>query len=352
MGWGFYAPYVPVARRRANALREVRRLTAKGTQVSPVEIAGRVIASTFWGKAWCDNLESYSDFENRLPRGRTYVRNGSVVDLQIETGKITSMVSGSSLYRIVIQIRPLATPCWKKLKQQCGAGIGTVVELLQGRLSNSVMSVVTSRDCGLFPAPAEIEMSCSCPDWAGMCKHVAATLYGVGNRLDREPQLLFKLRQVDHLELIAQAGQPSPKLKGAGGKTIAKDQLADVFGIELESEGEMSDILQRIPATSPRSKKTAAPGKTKTVRADAGSAPEGSPAVSGKPAGSRRKTLTASARKRIAEAQVKRWRDARERMRSQDRNGNQLSPKPVEKSAKAKLAPSAHGKPARRSRAV
>ena len=163
------------------------------------------------------------------------------------------------------------------------------------------MSVVTSRDCGLFPAPAEIEMSCSCPDWAGMCKHVAATLYGVGNRLDHEPQLLFKVREVDHLELIAQAGQPSPKLKGAGGKTIAKDQLADVFGMELESEGEIGDTLQRIPAKLPRSKKTAAPGKTKTVRADAGNTPEGAPAVSGKPAGSRRKTLTAAARKRIAE---------------------------------------------------
>lgn len=350
MGWGFYAPYVPVAQRRANALRAVRRLATKGAQVSPVEIAGRAIASTFWGKAWCDNLESYSDFENRLPRGRTYVRNGSVVDLQIETGKITSMVSGSSLYRIVIQIRPLAAPRWKKLKQQCGARIGTVVELLQGRLSTSVMSVVTSRDCGLFPAPADIEMSCSCPDWAGMCKHVAATLYGVGNRLDREPQLLFKLRQVDHLELIAQAGQPAPKLKGAGSKTIAKDQLADVFGIELETEVETGNTQQRIPAKSPRSKKTAAPEKTKTVRADAGSAPEGASAASGKPAGSRRRTLTAAARKRIAEVQRKRWQNLREKMLARDRNEN--SPAPAKKSAKARAATSTPSKPAPRSRGV
>ena len=352
MGWGYYAPYVPVARRRANALREVKRLTAKGKPVSPVEIKGRVIASTFWGKAWCDNLESYSDFENRLPRGRTYVRNGSVVDLQIETGKITSMVSGSRLYRIVIEIRPLAAPHWKKLKEQCGAGIGTVVELLQGRLSTSVMSVVTSRDCGLFPAPADIEMSCSCPDWAGMCKHVAATLYGVGNRLDREPQLLFRLRQVDHLELIAQAGQPAPKLKDAGRKTIASDQLAGVFGIELETESETGNTQQRIPAKSPRSKKPAALAKKKTVHGDAGSVSEVAPAVGGKPAGSRRNTLTAAARKRIAEAQVKRWRDARERIQSQDRNGNQLSPKPAKKSSKAKQAPTAHGKPAPPGRAV
>jgi uncharacterized Zn finger protein len=352
MGWGFYASYVPVAQRRANALREVRRLATKGRQISPVEIAGRTIASTFWGKSWCDNLESYSDYANRLPRGRTYVRNGSVVDLQIEPGKITSMVSGSHLYRITIQVRPLAAPRWKNLKEQCGAWIGSVVELLQGRLSTSVMTIVTSRDSGLFPAPAEIEMSCSCPDWAGMCKHVAATLYGVGNRLDREPDLLFKLRQVDHLELIAQAGRPAPKLKGAGRKTIAKDQLADVFGIELETEGETAESQQQEPAKSPRSKKTSAFGKKKTVRADAESAPEKAPAVSGKPAESRRKTLTAPARKRIVEAQRKRWRDVRERMASQNRDGNPLSPAPVKNTAKSKLALPAHGKPARHRRAV
>ncbi len=252
-GWG-YRPYVPVAQRRANAQRAAQRLAAKGKQVSPVEIAGRAIATTFWGKAWCDNLESYSDFENRLPRGRTYVRNGSVVDLQIEPGKITAMVSGSHLYRIVIQIGPLAAARWKQLKQQCGAGIGSIVELLQGRLSSSVMGVVTSRENGLFPAPAEIEMSCSCPDWAGMCKHLAATLYGVGNRLDQQPDILFKLRQVDHLELIAEAGRKAPETQARGKKVIAGDQLADVFGIELENPALAADARQSTPAPASRSK--------------------------------------------------------------------------------------------------
>jgi len=240
-------------------------------------------------------------------------------------GSIDTIPANDLIQAFSLSINDLLIPIAGK-----GPGIGTVVELLQGRLSISVMSVVTSRDCGLFLSPADIEMSCSCPDWAAMCKHVAATLYGVGNRLDREPQLLFKLRQVDHLELIAQAGQPAPQLKSKGSKTIAKDQSSK----------------------SPRSKKAVAIEKTKSVRADAGSGPEGAPAVSSKPAGSRRKTLTVAARKRIAEAQVKRWRDARDRMRSQDRNGNQYSPSTVKKSAKVKLAPSAHGKPARRSRAV
>ena len=235
MSWWSFRPYVSVGQRRANALREVKKLAKKGHKTSPVEIAGRIIASTFWGKAWCDNLESYSDFSNRLPRGRTYVRNGSVVDLQIEPGKVTSLVSGSSLYRITIKIKPLASGCWGNVKSQCGGHIGSMVELLQGKLSKSVMEIVTKRDVGMFPAPKEIEMSCSCPDYAGMCKHVAATLYGIGNRLDHQPELLFKLRQVDHLELIAQAASPIAKPKAAKKKTLAADQLAEVFGIELDN---------------------------------------------------------------------------------------------------------------------
>jgi uncharacterized Zn finger protein len=235
MRWDDYAPYVSVAQRRAGALREVQKLARKGRQVSPVQVAGRIIASTFWGKAWCDNLESYSDFSNRLPRGRTYVRNGSVVDLRVEAGEVTSLVSGSNLYRITIGIRPLAAPHWDEIKTQCGGQIGSLVELLQGRLSHSVMEIVTRHGKGLFPSPKEIQMSCSCPDWADMCKHVAATLYGIGSRLDREPELLFKLRAVDHLELIAQAGSPVARL-GARRKTIATDRLADVFGIDLETE--------------------------------------------------------------------------------------------------------------------
>lgn len=232
--WWNFRPYVPVAQRRANALRAVKKLSKNGKQVSPVEIAGRRIAATFWGKAWCDNLESYSDYSNRLPRGRTYVRNGSVVDLQIEPGKVTSLVSGSSLYRITVKIKPLASPCWKKIKSKCGDQIGSLVELLQGKLSKGVMEIVTQRGGGMFPEPKEIEMSCSCPDWAGMCKHVAATLYGIGNRLDHQPELLFKLRQVDHLELIAEAASSNAKPKASRKKTIAADQLADIFGIELE----------------------------------------------------------------------------------------------------------------------
>jgi uncharacterized Zn finger protein len=236
MSWWSYPAYVSVAERRAKAAREVAKLKKKGRVITPVLIDGRDIARTFWGKAWCDNLESYSDFENRLPRGRSYVKNGSVCDLQIEAGSVTALVCGTELYRIAIRIKPLPPADWKAIKAQCAGQIGSLIELLQGKLSKAVMEVVTRRDGGLFPEPREIGMNCSCPDWADMCKHVAAALYGVGARLDHQPELLFKLRQVDHLELITQAADAGVvRRRGAPrGRTIAAGDLADVFGVELD----------------------------------------------------------------------------------------------------------------------
>jgi uncharacterized Zn finger protein len=236
MSWFAFRPYVSVAQRRAKASQLTAKLRKQGRTITPITIAGRAIATTFWGKAWCDHLESYSDYANRLPRGRTYVRNGSVIDLQIGPGKITAMVSGSNIYHITIKIAKLSSQRWKTVKAQCAGKVGSVLELLQGRFAKSVMTILTDRDKGLFPAPAEISMQCSCPDWAGMCKHLAAVLYGIGSRLDHQPELLFVLREVDHLELIEQAATAgSLGSTGAGRpKTLKDNELADIFGIELE----------------------------------------------------------------------------------------------------------------------
>ncbi len=267
MGWYGYGfrPYVSVAQRRANALRHVEKLKKKGQAITPVQIDGRAIAKTFWGKAWCDHLESYSDYANRLPRGRTYVRNGSVVDLQIAPGKVTAIVSGSEIYHVNIAIKPLKTPRWSGIKTRCAGRISSVLELLQGRLDNAVMEVITARDEGLFPAPAEISLDCSCPDWADMCKHVAAVLYGVGARLDHEPELLFKLRQVDHLELIeeAVAAESLAPSADAGRKTLAETELADVFGIELDQSAPVvASPTFPEPATPKQRGKIAKPAPT------------------------------------------------------------------------------------------
>jgi uncharacterized Zn finger protein len=235
VGWAYYQfrPYVSVAQRRAQAAREVAKRTKSGHAVAPVRIDGRAIAATFWGKAWCTNLEGYSDFANRLPRGRTYVRNGSVVHLSIAKGRITALVSGSELYEIQIDIAALPKPYWQAVKEACAGQIGTLVELLQGKLSHAVMERVTDRTQGLFPKPTEIKMRCSCPDYAGMCKHIAATMYGVGSRLDSSPELLFVLRGVDHRELIEQAIPAAPVGPRTKAPTIATEDLGAIFDIDL-----------------------------------------------------------------------------------------------------------------------
>jgi uncharacterized Zn finger protein len=260
MGWYEFRPYVPVAQRRAQAAREVAKRTKKGQAVSPVNIEGKAIVTTFWGKAWCTNLESYSDFANRLPRGRSYVRNGSVVDLKIEKGRIKALVSGSELYEIEIDIAALPKQKWSALKAQCAGKIGTLVELLQGKLSKAVMETVTDRDKGLFPKPKEIEMKCSCPDYAGMCKHIAATMYGVGNRLDSSPELLFTLRCVDHMELIEQAIPTAPLEGKSSAPAIAPDDLGAIFGIEIGDAPVTHAVPknQKKPAAKKAVKKTTA----------------------------------------------------------------------------------------------
>jgi uncharacterized Zn finger protein len=228
-------PYVPVAARRQKAERAAGKLQKKGETLSPVIAARAAIAQSFWGKAWCQNLERYSDYSNRLPRGRTYLRNGSVIDLQVEAGKVTARVMGSSLYRISVKISEVAVAHWQGIANDCSQSIDSLVELLQGRLSSSVMERITRPGTGLFPSPKEISFSCSCPDSAAMCKHVAATLYGIGVRLDAEPELLFELRRVDAKELIARAGDEAvhAQRRPGAGRILDSSKLADVFGLDF-----------------------------------------------------------------------------------------------------------------------
>lgn len=237
MDYDYYGfmPYVSAGARRARAARELMKLRKKGRKLSPVVIEGRAIARTFWGEAWCDNLERYSDFANRLPRGRTYVRNGSVLDLQIGPGSVTALVSGSTMYDVQVTVGPVPRAGWAAICKDCSGAIDSLVELLQGRFSNGVMTRLCAEKTGLFPSPKDILFTCSCPDWASMCKHVAAVLYGVGARLDHQPELLFTLRKVDQQDLIVNAGSNlSKKRKGpAAAKVLASDDLSEMFGIEL-----------------------------------------------------------------------------------------------------------------------
>jgi uncharacterized Zn finger protein len=253
-GYGRWAPYVPVAERRAQAAASAKSLEKKlGRSLAPIKIEGRSIATSFWGQSWCDNLEAYSDFANRLPRGRRYVRNGSVIDLAIAEGAITALVSGSEIYSVKLSIGKLPVADWKAIQRDCARSISSLIDLLQGRFDKGVMQRLTQLDGGLFPKANEIKMQCSCPDYAGLCKHVAAVLYGVGARLDRSPELLFTLRNVDHLELLSQAvtsDNLDRALNAETGETLESDDLAGMFGIELETSAPPAATAAGQPATS------------------------------------------------------------------------------------------------------
>jgi len=283
-GWG---RYVPVAERRAKAAREMTKLAKKGHPVSPVVIDGPRIARTFWGKAWCDNLERYSDYSNRLPRGRTYVRNGSVVDLQVQPGTVTAVVSGSELYRVAVTIAAVPKTRWKALCKDCGGAVDSLVELLQGRFSKAVMERICRQGTGLFPAPAEIHLSCSCPDSATMCKHVAAALYGIGARLDERPELLFRLRAVDEGDLIASAGTGLAIGRQAPvrGKVLDDGDLSAIFGVEMAGDMVEAPAPERV---SRRSSAGGRPGKAAPARAPQPAAPP-EPVAVAKPPRARRK---------------------------------------------------------------
>jgi uncharacterized Zn finger protein len=268
-GW---QPYVPVAERRRQAERKLDKLRKQGQSVAPVTIEGRTIARSFWGKSWCTNLERYSDFANRVPRGRTYVRNGSVVDLQVAKGTVTAMVAGSSLYKIKITIAPVAVGRWKAICRDCAGTIDSLIELLQGRFAKGVMDRVCREGDGLFPSPAEIKLSCSCPDWADMCKHVAAALYGVGARLDEKPQLLFVLRGVDENDLLANAGQDVGLTKAKPGAKLLDDaDVGALFGLEMaeQADSDLQSKARKAAVATPASKKSLTARKTKKARTTA-----------------------------------------------------------------------------------
>lgn len=232
--YGHWKPYVSVAQRRKNAEKAVAKRVKNGENITPVRLPGRTIASTFWGKAWCDHLESLGDYENRLPRGRTYVRNGSVIHLSIDYGKVQALVQGSELYEIQIDMQTLGADKWRDILQKCSGQIASMIELLQGKLSSGVMTTITDQKGGLFPLAEEITLKCSCPDWASMCKHVAAVLYGVGARLDAEPELLFKLRKVDHAELISKVSMQTPAPRSGKNNVIQDQDLSNLFGIDID----------------------------------------------------------------------------------------------------------------------
>lgn len=269
-----YPRTLTVGERRAKAARAAKRLGSENA-LDPVVIEGP-LAVTWWGKAWNRNLEGYSDYSNRLPRGRSYARHGSVLDLRLEPGQVSAQVQGSGYdpYDVKITIAPMAPKARQALVAACAGRLASTESLLAGRFPEDMGSLLTAEKTGLFPHPRGLRFSCSCPDWAEMCKHVAAALYGVGSRLDRDPSLFFRLRGVRMEDLVSEAVKgETEKLLKAGGKgesqrlDLGDGALGALFGVELAKAGDASipeppTVQTRLPVTDgPR-----APGRRKEIR--------------------------------------------------------------------------------------
>ena len=275
--WGYYSPYVTVAKKKAKAAKKLKQLKKKNPDIKPIVLEGSKIAKTWWGKSWNLNLERYADYSNRIGRGRSYVRHGAVLDLQINSGKVESLVQGtrSKPYSVIIKIKAVNKNTWKHIKAACEGKLDSLQELLAGKFPKALGEIFTIQGKGLFPSPKEIEFSCSCPDWAYMCKHVAATLYGIGARLDEEPDLFFKLRKVKMKDLVSQAVEDKTRklLKKAKKKTarvIDESDLADVFGIDMEETVVSNKKKGKAAKKTSKTKKplSRASGKTKVKSAN------------------------------------------------------------------------------------
>jgi uncharacterized Zn finger protein len=263
-GRGFFKQPT-VAERKARAQAYLRRHDkGAGAGLDPILIEG-ALAATWWGKAWNGNLEGYADYANRMARGRSYVRNGSVLDLRIAPGEVLALVQGSrpQPYKVRIDIETLHAPARKRLAEACAGKLESAEALLDGRFPEDLKEILVSGKYGLFPAPAQIRFSCSCPDWASMCKHVAATLYGVGARLDRDPSIFFILRGMQAEDLVSQvvgrnveALLESRSVHEAEILDLEDEKLGDLFGLDLTKPAN-----DKNPAKRPRSK----PGQAETA---------------------------------------------------------------------------------------
>jgi len=259
-GYYGFPRYVSVGEKRAKAQYKLDKLRKKNPNIAPLVLQGTKLAHTWWGKVWNTNLEMYADYSNRIGRGRSYIRNGCVLDFNIHPGKVRSLVQGarSRPYEVAVKIKPLKKEVWTGIKKHCEGKIESLQELIEGRFPQNLIELFTAKGNGLFPSPQEITFSCSCPDWAYMCKHVAATLYGVGIKLDDDPKLLFILRKTEINDLITEAVRGTSKklLKKAQKKTsrvIEDVDAAKMFGIDIAEQAHTSKIPR---SRTPKRKKS------------------------------------------------------------------------------------------------
>ncbi len=243
MSYGFREKYKTVAKRAQEAQAKIKELKKKNPHLNPVSIEGRQIAKTWWGKAWTGHLKYYADYDNRVGRGRSYVKNGLVIHLELKNGQVEAMVMGTrkTPYKINIMVKKIADNKWEKIKKLSHSHLHSLTDLFEGKFPKELEQVFSNHSEGVFPSLGEMDFNCSCPDWANMCKHISASLFAVGARLDESPELIFKLRGVKISDLIESAVKAEVSglvrtpdtLRSKNKLSLSEKKLASLFEIKL-----------------------------------------------------------------------------------------------------------------------
>lgn len=213
--------------------REIIRRCERGEVYTPFDApTGTKLARNFWGQAWQQHLATFEHFSGRLSKGRSYLRLGQLYNLEMEPGMVRAEVAGAALYEVAVQVKPMTQERWEQLVVRCTGRVTGMLDLLEGKLSDEVMAVMTGIDAGLFPEAHDVRVVCSCPDHADLCKHGAAVLYAVGLQFDREPAGFFKLRGV-RVDDLCQGASVVLEQKNEGAVELPDADLEKLFGIDL-----------------------------------------------------------------------------------------------------------------------
>lgn len=205
-------------------------------------MARQTYGNTWWGEQWLNAL-THIDYDNRLPRGRTYANKGAVKDLKLSGGALHAKVQGSRPrpYQVSIQVPSLTEKNVENLLDALVSDPGVIARLLNGELDPSVLTHAQYLGIAIFPSKwKDLAMQCSCPDWAVPCKHLAAAIYLMSREIDSNPFLVFSLRSVDLAQRL--------KVRGIHIEREAAVQLPR-FSALLATDNALVEVTPPDPAT-------------------------------------------------------------------------------------------------------
>jgi uncharacterized Zn finger protein len=186
---------------------------------------------TWWGQRFIAALEQFTD-PGRLGRGRSYASGGRILDYTLAKGTVTARVRGSinpyfgvykePIYTTSITIKAISAANWTKVIRRIASRADLVTKLLMNEMPDTIEDVFSELDLHLLPhSERDFVTTCSCPDYANPCKHIAGVYYLLASALDNDPFLMFELRGLSRDDLRTE---------------LVRSPLGEILASALEAE--------------------------------------------------------------------------------------------------------------------